>query len=721
MNEQTISLSIGQDGIIDEYWLNMEIKDDTPDDGMTVAEAADLIDAIYNIKPCEEQDKSEIWKQPDTGTDHDVWRDEDQAAPDDGTEDAQRRFAEQIVNSGAWDMNPDTDIQDIIAYNVTIKIFRSHRDEHYKLQVTSGFAGSAVRHTGRVVHTVDIDGTNSHTFNNPILYQVGYPSPKMAWQGFDGPPINITGNTAYWDGEIKGSLRAEFYTEWDEVTITVTGAGNDTSAILGTDQDTYGTGFFTGAESGEDIDDYQNIECIVIGFYHLQYQQLQLDRPEDDESTNDTDKDNIDRFITRVIDKEDDEPRSETDKCIENCPSVPNDEAKAKCYDIYDACVKTAAEQGGDPSGCVESLRSCLNNLNDQKDPKCVEKCNNPKCQQHINETVVCECEGKEEFSSYYEPIRCPAGVSDGSTLQGSQERRIYKDCGHTDSTNDPEFYEEKCCEPWPFFWKLMPKCKKIVVPYTGTDKEAFDRDDYPEGTNFIPVSATYTHCGEHTTEQIVHAEDCCDEISDLLWNYDSSAEVVGQGSKCTVYVTGGKLPITVKVRGSGFYLDARHTIRDATLETRIITLHTNDDACGTCQVYVTDGCSSVNGAVRCTVGAWELIGDSDICYARGEGVYTYLGGWYHSWDIIAGQYRTVLVLKKGDSNSGEDIITGIPEKDCDLCPSAFQESGGNSWRGGTCGIEEPDWWPCEYKPYPLNRLVCSYIYSKVSYKWVCP
>lgn len=654
MAEQILSLAFGDDTAEDGYWFKLEKKDDTPDDGMTIDEAANLIDAIYNIKPCEEQGTNDPWEQSDTGTDRDIWRDGPEPGQDEGADDAQRRFAEQIVNSGAWDINPAPDIPTLISYDVVIKVFRSHRDEPYTLQVISGKAGPAIKHSGKVVYTLDIDNKKSHTFDNPIIFRVGYPSPKMAWQGFDGPPITITGNTASWNTEVKGTLRAEFYTEWDEIKITVTGVDSDTSAILGTDQDNLGVGFFTGAESGENLDDFQSIECLVLGFYRLQYQQLQLDSPEADESTTDTDRNNITRVITEILDEEEPE------------------------------------EVAGD------------------------------KCRQHINETVVCECEGKEELRSYYEIVPCPPGISNDSILEGSLERRTYEDCGHTDTANNPEFYEEKCCEPWPFFWKMMPKCKEVVVPYVGTDQEFFDRADWPAGTIFMPVGSADGRCGEQTIKQDIAAKNCCDGVPELVWDYNGSAEVVGQDSKCTVQVTGGTLPLTVSIRGYGFYLDKNLTIRDAIYETNVITIHTNGEACGSCQIYITDGCSSVGNAIRCTVGAWELIEGDETCRATGLGTYTYLGGWLHAWDIINGQYRTVLTIKEGDSGTGEDVINGIGEKDCDICPSAFQESEGLDWRGGTCGIDEPDFWPCEYIP-ALTRLVCSYIYSKVSYRWVCP
>ncbi len=540
--EQNLSINLVPDGgqVDNPYWLHMEIKKDALQDGMTVAAAARIIDAVYNIKACEpaETQQQDVWQQSDSDSDRDIWTDT-QATIDTAAAnlEAQRRFAASL-SEYTTDCDGSQSLSELVAYDVIIKVFRSHREELYKLQMVNGTAGTARKCTGRVVHTVDIEGGSSYTFNNPIIA-----APVLSWQGLDGPEIHILGNTAYWDDAVTGTLRAEFDTEWDEVGIHVTGEPADSSLIVGTSSPVFGTGFYSGSESGEEIDDYQDVECSVLAFYHYEYEELVLNRPEEDESTTDTDRLNICHFVMSV---------------------------------------------GDDDSDAGEA------------DPDAI-------CQQHVNETIVCQCDGKEESDNHYEPVPCPPGVSAGSTLQGSQERRTYKDCGYRDSANDPVFYEEKCCESPDDADVTLPLCKTTVTKFTGTSEKAFNEADYPKGTNFVTVSPVDGQCGEHVTEQVIHAAQCCDGIPPLVWDDVNSVEVIALDSSGTVYVSAGKSPYTWSVRGSGFSFSGG--LREAVTAEPWILVYTDDDACGSATVVVTDGCTSATGSIRGTVGTWQQVG----------------------------------------------------------------------------------------------------------------
>lgn len=542
MTEQTLSLNMvaATDKVTDSYWLNMEVKKDPVLDGMTVAEAASIIDAAYNIKPCEsaELQENDIWQPDDSDTLGDIWTDVVDASTVDADKlAAQKRFVDAI--SPYTTRCDEQNLSELISYDVTIKVFRSHREELYKLQMANGLAEPATKHGGRVVHTIDIDGRNSHTFNNPIIE-----NPVISWQGFDGPEIHIIGNTAYWDGPVEATIRAEFDTEWDEVKIRVTGEYDDSSMIEGTDDTTFGTGWYSGSESGEEIDDYQDIQCSVLAFYHYQYEELILNRPEDDESVSETDKVNICSFITAIGDDD--------------------------------------GGEGEDP------------------DP-------DAKCQQNVNETTICQCSGEERLNSYYEPVPCPGGVNDGATIPGSVARRIYADCGYRDSASDPDFYEDTCCQTPKEAEVGLPLCKKLVTRFMGTNKKNYKESDYPLGTKFVVVSPVDAQCGEHVTEQVINAKNCCDGVSDLAWDAERSVSVLYPDDIGSVSVTGGKTPVTWQVRGSGFWTNAAHTERDVVSESAI-AIYTDADACGRCAIYATDGCTSATGYVLATQGVWEAI-----------------------------------------------------------------------------------------------------------------
>lgn len=533
--------------IEDPYWLHMEVKEDDISDGMTVAEAAKMIDAAYNVDPCGPSEQEDTWKQTQSQTNMDIWNASDFQDMDEGILSAFNRFSNHLSAEGYLDLCNASSVNEFIEYDVTIKVFRSHREELYKLQISNGLVRSKIHIEDRVSHTVDIDGQKSYTFDNPILRR-----PVIKWQGFDGPEIHIIGNTVYWDGIVKGTLYAEFDTEWDEVSIHVTADPEDSSMITGTDFTVSGTGWYTGSEIGEEIDDYQDIECSVLGFYHYQYEELVLTNPEEESSS--VDKDNICFSTTTILEGSTGDGESETDT--------------------------------------DEDL---------------------PMCRQHVNEYTICQCDGKESHSSYYKEVPCTYGANPGSTLSGSQELKTYKDCGYRDEANDPEVYLEKCCEEWPFEDKSMPLCKKSVSRFIGENEKNFKESDYPEGTLFVPVAPVDGQCGEHTVEQVMHQRQCCDGVPPIVWDYENSAEVIADDSSGIVVVTGGKSPYLWSVRGQGFYLDPACTKRDLVTSEPSVVLYTKD-SCGTAAVYVTDTCSSVSEYVRSNVGQWVQIGQTGEC-----------------------------------------------------------------------------------------------------------
>lgn len=559
MVKQSIRIGLATTTVItDPYWLRMDIKEDEVDDGMTVAEAARLIDATYNIKACEQQSDTEIWSQGEGANNAtDIWSQvEDTTGIDQDTLDAQRRFADSLTTLGYTEnCGPGSALDDLLAYTVTIQIYRSHQLELYKLQAVNGVPRDASRHSERTVVTVDVVDKSYITLDKPIVSKVGVRPPVIAWQGATATPkINIIGNTLQWEGSVTGTIRAEFYTEWDEVDVHVTGDPHDSQMIVGTDQTPYGTGWYSGTETGEEISHNQNIPCSVMAFYHFQYEELLLNAPEKDESTTELDKANFCHFITRM---------GQDDPHIAD----PEEEEPEKL------------------------------------------------CNQFIDEKIICECNGKEESNDHYEPVECPPGVSDGSTLRGSIKRTKYKDCGYRDEVNDPAFYEETCCEPWP--WPLgsynarpMPHCKAITKAFMNKPPEEDEEpleEQYPEGTKIVSVAPADGHCGEWVIKQRVNALDCCDEVPDLWYDEINSASSIAPSSTAVI-VAGGSdgREITWTIRGSGFFFT--NGLTEIVTNGNTATVVTNAEACGQADIHIADGCSSDNGFIRCTEGRWELV-----------------------------------------------------------------------------------------------------------------
>ncbi len=288
MIDQSLSISFSNttsDVVKDPYWLNMEIVQDEAADGMSVGQAAAIIDALYDISVCGESPdpynldgKQEVNNEP-------------------SQEDFNTAIRDVIVDANGVFSMPDTCEMSSYniageegAYDVEIKVFRSHPGtEIYKLRLSNGTASRPRKITERVSHTLEIEETTSYTVDNPIQGR-----PVIAWVGVNGPDLHITGNTIWWEGKFTGTLQAEFETEYDLIEIHVHGEPTNSQIIEGTLPEGYtGEGWYSGEEDASEITDIQNIQCSVLAFYHYQFEELILNRPEEDSSVSGQEKDDI--------------------------------------------------------------------------------------------------------------------------------------------------------------------------------------------------------------------------------------------------------------------------------------------------------------------------------------------------------------------------------------------------------------------------------------------
>lgn len=675
MSKAILSLNLANNSALDDpYWLNMEIKKAALADGLTVVAAAAVIDAAYNIKACEEQNSEDIWQRgPDTN--RDIWTDvADNTGVDAGTVLAQKRFVDALDVGGFTEdcKYGLSSIAELVSYRVTIKVFRSHHDELYKLQMANGTAGPATMMRGRVIKTVNVKNQTHITLDNPIVHHRPVQAPVVAWQGANGGKINIKGNTLYWDLPFTGTLRAEFDTEWDEVTITVTGDPADRQMISGSGQAWFGTGWYSGTETGDEIDDYQNVQCSVLAFYHYQYEELTLSKPEKDESTTETDQLNICHFVVKTVDGE-----------------------------------------ASDPG---------------EADP-------NAKCKQHINETVICQCDGEEKSNNHYEMVPCPAGVANGATLRGSVGRTTYKDCGYRDKANDPAYYEDQCCPlPDDYAGGGLPLCMEVVTRFSGAGQKDLNQTNYPHGTEFITVSPANGQCGEHTVKQEVKSNNCCVGVPALDWDEDFSAEIIGQNSSATVCVTGGKMPITWKVRGNGMYANAAKSKSTIVTNNRVFTIYSDVDACGGGSVAASDGCSVAYGSLRASEGQWVRNIERDN-YCPGA------GGYYSYGQVVYESGADRWYQRYGKTTpSGGGLVDG--------CSGLYEHLTEVAWNGVKNSVKAECLYPAEYSRnaiysalwdarfeceavgigfsgllevvYPAESFMVNGYLSTVAYKWVC-
>ncbi|MDY0013890.1 MAG: hypothetical protein RBS40_13475 [Rhodocyclaceae bacterium] len=171
------------DRLTDPYWIRLEPVGQEPETA-TVSDAANLLDALYQIDPCtESEDQGDLVEQ------------EDYAPTVAATIDLS--YCDQ-----AYDGSVEMDI----------RIIRSHRAEPYRLQLQGGELIQTLQVSEQVTRTLEISGPT--TLDYPVVSGFAC-SPE---------PLKRVGNTLLFDPALDGqTLRATYRTHYDLATIKVLG------------------------------------------------------------------------------------------------------------------------------------------------------------------------------------------------------------------------------------------------------------------------------------------------------------------------------------------------------------------------------------------------------------------------------------------------------------------------------------------------------------------
>ena len=98
----------------------------------------------------------------------------------------------------------------------------------------------------------------------------------------------------------------------------------------------------------------------------------------------------------------------------------------------------------------------------------------------------------------------------------------------------------------------------------------------------------------------------CPDSPEDLVYDDENSADVVSDGNWAYIRVEGGTGPYTFEVDGQGFYLDQAHTLIEYVTSSLFTKVYATD-ACGVCDITVTDNCGFiVTGVINSDQGVWD-------------------------------------------------------------------------------------------------------------------
>ena len=487
MSTQTLTINYrAPQPLIDPYWIRIE--QDVVDDAATVTDPAKVLDALYQIEPCNQENSEPTPVAPV----------EQESAVD---------TIATVLDLPACDVEPDGSVQ------TTLRVYRSHLTEPYTLRLHGGTVVETVQESGPATTSMEIAETV--TLDYPVV------------SGFTCTPAPLSrqGNTLRFRADQAGlQLSASYHSQWDRITVRITGV------------------------EGEPGD------CRALAFHHGIVDAIDLEIPEVAE---------LDRSL-----------------CPAHRWNFDPTDYEVTCYKI------------------IEVTQRCT--------------CSGDEVGSYTTEQVV-PCPNQE--------MRCPNNQTTCMHLLGTEPLTEWVECagdseipgrpGQNYLIASPAYYEEMCCHPPS---ATLPQCPvkrtvyKAELPIEHGQK--FWRDLYGEGTRFVPVPPPSGICGEWIIEQRVEASGCCDGVPPLSWDTSISPEVISPNSSVIIGVTGGgRFALRWTISDAGFqFTDARDT--EIVGHGSVVRLSALPTACGAVTVTVTDGCSTVRRAIRCTSGRWMRVGE---------------------------------------------------------------------------------------------------------------
>lgn len=191
MNTITLTIPFAAEGAGDgeSRWIRLE-QVEIPDEAATMEQAAELIDALYGIEPCEdglgnggeEADEEELPEEADF------------------LDMAKERLELDICDRGesaTWDAEVD--------------VLRSHQDDAYNLQSERVEVGEITPMSKTVTETVELDGATCD-LQWPCGGEVGVSA---------GEVKEVRGSTVNFAAPVKGRIRISYRAVWDRVKLKV--------------------------------------------------------------------------------------------------------------------------------------------------------------------------------------------------------------------------------------------------------------------------------------------------------------------------------------------------------------------------------------------------------------------------------------------------------------------------------------------------------------------
>lgn len=604
MINRTLNINLDIFGGKETDWIHL-FQEELPTDEIDHQEAAEIIDAAFDITPCfegetepsaitqEEADREE--RILEGGRVQEIWEN----IADIMKRVAGATFCEKNADGG-WDL--------------IIKIAVSDATKPYTLLVDGGTIGAT-----QVVHetisgTRIVENSSQFTFDFPVIGSADFNCPI---------PFIIDGSTVYFQEAVTTAFRFSYQTQYDRVTIT-------TKPEYAEDKIPSVQGSVLNLRNYDNGQIGQLIEkpCTVTGLYSGKSRQITLEVPEIDESIEDPDS----------------------------------------------ICL---TEAGVTATG---GSRVCYKEITHITDCQCsgrVYPGNRVR-----TEKIVVPC--PEEIKD------CPAINPGCASVVSRVKRQYYVGCPDNDNAgeiDDPEFYEEKCCEPPPFG---LPPCKTITTAYVGGksieegEQHWVDHYSYADVT-FHPVTPRNGVCGKTIVKQVISPKNCCVDVVPMSPHPENPTEIA-PSSAVKLRILDGNLTQAdewVWTAGGGLYFsNGLASIIGGTEQ----WVYSPAEFCDGSEVRVDDGCSNLSMSLTNTEALPLVIPPSDRLVAPEAFIWIGVTGGVGPYTWSSGGDLTL--------TTPQGLASGLFEASADFCGTETVTVSDSCGDTTSCGVRSTaGWW----------------------------
>lgn len=538
--------------VTDEYWLRIEQV--AEEAAITTEEASTFVDSLYDINPCIEEtaestEEAEVTQEKLYSTAVDVFGDD----------------LETCRSELAGD------------YVAEVKVWQSHLLESYKLELSAGEVIETVRIFENLSLDLDIKDQSSIDLEYPVTSAIA-----VAWigtiLGTENPPeITLTGSVLSWGTLLTGTIRAEFTTAYDLVTISVPGVPK-----------------FEGAEIG----DTQSVK--ILGFFHRMVFIGEISPPEDDTTVTNGALVQLCGFLKSGELGEVEPPEEEPTP--EEAPEYGCIDFRALWTDPFFYEEKCCVPPDGIPNGCV--VRTSRNPGGVSISREDIEKYTLKKGILGLDPVTefipVGPTDPKGCGTIYWNTILTPLNCCvDVEPFESSWYPLELSPTGYVLITVEGDL--------GPLRWSVAPPFK-LEHEFTGTP-----------GHNTLTASST--EICEDIEDAVVRVKGVCNETVVLipLINFpppdplifgnvpDSGFYTMAQDTLLGVLAVGGVRPYMWQTTGGISVIDIS--------DVGTATIKSSPDFCGMGSITVTDKCGEVvTVGVRSTAGVWKQVQEFDRC-----------------------------------------------------------------------------------------------------------